>query len=154
MENNCNLTFTNLLSFRKTITEKELKEEMDKIKTFLDKNNLEKVGPVISTTYAVNQAMIPTMDTEILIPINEEFTSNEKYTFKKEFKLVNAIKTSHIGNPANFQETIMEMQKYITENNLKPITSLYNVTINEAKSPSEVDDLHIDLYLGISPNIL
>ncbi|ADL50580.1 transcription activator effector-binding protein [Clostridium cellulovorans] len=148
------ISFKNLLSFRKTLTQAELQEEMKKIEEFLNKNNLKKNGPTITTTYSVNQAMIPTMDFEVLIPLEGNMPFSDTYKVKKEFKLVNALKVSHIGNPAGIQQTVMGVQKYIKENNLQPITSLYNVTINEVKSVEEMDKLHVDMYIGLNPNIV
>jgi len=148
------ISFKNLLSFRKALTQAELQEEMKKIEEFLTKNNLKKNGPTITTTFSVNQAMIPTMDIEVLIPLEGNIPSSDTYKIKKEFKLVNALKSSHIGNPAGMQQTVISIQKYIQENNLQPITSVYNVTIKEVKSAEEMDKLHVDMYIGLNPNIV
>ncbi|MDR1329151.1 MAG: AraC family transcriptional regulator, partial [Oscillospiraceae bacterium] len=60
----------------------------------------------------------------------------------------------HTGNPAGIQSTVNELLAYIQQNGLQPITSGYNVTVKEAKTPLEVDEMVVDIYLGISPNIL
>ncbi|GKU27598.1 hypothetical protein [Clostridium folliculivorans] len=46
-----------------------------------------------------------------------------------------------------------KIEKFFKKNNLQPITTLYNVTVNEVKSVEEVDKLHVDMYLGLNPNI-
>ena len=61
---------------------------------------------------------------------------------------------SHTGNPASLQQTVSEIQKFIQDKKLQPITSLYNVTIKEAKTPEEINDVQIDMYVGINPNII
>lgn len=45
---------------------------MNDIDLFIKENGLAVVGPKISTTYSVTQAMVPTMDIEILIPVDIE----------------------------------------------------------------------------------
>lgn len=44
---------------------------MNSIESFIKDNNLTVVGPKISTTYSVTQSMTPTMDIEILIPVDK-----------------------------------------------------------------------------------
>ena len=76
------------------------------------------------------------------------------YKFKKEIKLVNCLKISHKGNPMIFQNSVMSMQKYIEENKLMPISTLYTVNIKEVKTQEEIDNYEADAYISISPNII
>lgn len=147
------LEFENLLSFRSKVTQQGIQEEMKSIELFIKTNGLKKIGPTITTTYAIQQAMIPTMDIEVLIPIEGQPVSNNKYLFKDKFKLINALKISHTGNPTSLQQTVSEIQKFIQDKKLQPITSLYNVTVKEAKTAEELNDVQIDMYVGINPNI-
>ena len=154
IESGQELYLNNLLSFRKQLTQAEMQKEMNDIESFIKENGLTVVGPKISTTYSVTQAMMPTMDIEILIPVDKKITETDMYKLKKEFKLTNCLKTSHKGNPMTFQNTIMELQKYIEENKLIPISTLYTVTIKDAKTQEELDNFHSDAYISISPNVL
>ena len=49
---------------------------------------------------------------------------------------------------------VNELNNYIVSNGLVPITTGYNVTVKEAKDPSEIDSMEVDIYVGISPNKL
>lgn len=60
----------------------------------------------------------------------------------------------HIGNPAALQNTVNELNAYIMEHQMLPITAGYNVTVKEAKTPLEIDSMEVDIYVGISPNLL
>ena len=42
---------------------------MNDIDNFIKENGLKVVGPKLSTTFSVTQAMVPSMDIEILIPL-------------------------------------------------------------------------------------
>ena len=149
-------------------TRDELKNAVDKYKIFgrvspeqkreiiklIKENGLKVVGPKLSTTFSVTQAMVPSMDIEILIPLNDKFNDTNKYKYKKEFKLTNCLQISHKGNPMTFQNTIINLQKYIEDNKLMPISSLYTINIKEAKTKEEMENFHADAYISISPNIL
>ena len=143
----------NLLSFRASLTQAEMQKEMQNLEKFINDNNLTIVGPKISTTYSVSQGMVPTMDLEILVPIDKQFKETKEYKFKSELKLVNALKSVHKGNPQGFNNTVIELQKYIQDKKLMPITSLYTVNVHEVKSPEDMDNFNAELYISINPNI-
>ena len=143
------LYLKNLLSFRKQLTQTEVQKEMNDIEAFIKENGLIIVGPKISTTYSVTQAMVPTMDIEILIPVDKEFTETDMYKLKKEFKLTNCLKVSHKGNPMTFQNTVMDLQKYIQDNKLIPISSLYTISIKETKTQEEMGENKLWILLSI-----
>ena len=52
------------------------------------------------------------------------------------------------------QNSINEFNAYITEHRIASITVGYNVTAKEAKTPLEIDSMEVDIYVGISPNLL
>lgn len=97
--------------------------------------------------------MVPSMDIEILIPINKHFTETDIYKYKKELKLVNCLKISHKGNPIIFQNSVMSMQKCIEESKLIPISTLYTVNIKEVKTQEEINTYEVYAYISINPNI-
>ena len=90
------------------------------------------------------------MDMEILIPIDKEIKVPANYRFNKKFLLTNALMIKHYGNPTYIESTTMLLNKYIKDHNLDPITTAYNV-MPQQKSPTQMS---IDIYIGISPNLL
>lgn len=84
MKTNQELNLRNLLSFRKNLTQSELQKELMDIDSFIKENELTVIGPKISRTYSITQYMMPTMDSEILIPVDKAFNENHMYNFKKE----------------------------------------------------------------------
>lgn len=148
------LKFTNLISLRKNMTQQDMPLEIVKLKQYLKASGATQIGPTINSTFSVIQAVIPTMDIEILIPIDKVIEQSEEFNFKKEFVLTNAIKVIHKGNPMMIQNTFNEINVYIQQNNLQPITSAYNVAIQDAKDMSEINNVEIHIYVGITPNKL
>ena len=154
IEEHKEFNINNLLSFRASLTQDEMQKEMQNLEKFINDNNITIVGSKINTTYSVTQGIVPTMDIEMLIPIDKEFQETEKYKFKPELKLINALKSVHKGNPQGFNDTVIEIQKYIQDNKLMSITSLYIVNVFEVKNQEDMDKFHAELYISINPNIL
>lgn len=82
---------------------------------------------------------------EFLIPVDKEFKSNEHYSFKKRIKLVNAARMRHYGSFVKIENSLTELNEYIAEKNLVPITIPYIV------EKENIDNVY-DIYIGISEN--
>lgn len=52
------------------------------------------------------------------------------------------------------QNTANELMAYIKNKGLMSITAGYNVTVQEPSSPTDMDNLIVDIYVGVSDNIL
>ncbi|QEN03560.1 hypothetical protein EW093_02205 [Thiospirochaeta perfilievii] len=91
---------------------------------------------------------------EILIPIKHSVKIDNTYLLKKEFHLTNAIFKKHVGNPNLIQNTYNEMNTYIQVNGLQPITSGYNISVKDQTHGISVDEMEIDVYIGVNPNKL
>lgn len=109
----------------------------------------------MTATFSVeNNGLQPIMDIEVLIPLNKEVHVPADYKFKPVFRLNNAVKIRHRGNPAMLQNSANELMRYITDHKLMPITAGYNVTVQEPADQNDVDSLIVDMYVGVSDNIL
>ncbi len=139
------------------MTQQELQAEIIKIQNYMRSKNLNKVDPIITATFPVDEAITPVMDMELLIPIDKDFAPEGEYKFKNEFHMINVLKIEHHGNPIKLQNTYNELNSYILENNLQPIIAAYNVTLRDVTDITditEIDNVQIDIYIGINPNIL
>lgn len=149
------LIMENLLSFRGKITQKQMQEEMNRIGETLQSHGLKKNGAIVTATYAVEQSSEgPLMDIEILVPIDRKMDLPNRYTFKPLLKLVNALNIRHIGHPRTLANTINRLNEYIIRKNIHVITATYNVTVKEARSEDEINDMVIDVYVGCSQCIV
>jgi len=152
---NQELCMSNVLSFRKKIPVHNLQNEVERMEKFIKDGGYTKAGPSVSATYGLelqnNEQMI---DVEVLIPLDKYFVPPEGCEYKAEFKLVNAVSIRHTGNPARLQETCDKLMAFIEEHKLSPITCGYNVTIQEPKLQAGVESMIVDVYIGISPNLL
>jgi hypothetical protein len=109
--------------------------------------------------YVVNETVITTtkaietidneqiLDVEILLPVNYRISCSEPYVFKSKIKIANALYVRE-DDVTKLQGTLNQMNQYIFENKLQPITSAYLV------QSKENNKVITDIYIGINPNIL
>lgn len=91
---------------------------------------------------------------EILVPIDRQVELIGEYRLKKVFHLVNAVSIRHHGDPNLLQNSYNELMAYLRENGLQQITSAYNVNVNDLQPGQSLDEMIIDVYIGINPSIL
>lgn len=150
IEENKVLEVKNILSYRKTILQDDVNNKLLEIEQFMENNNLKKNGPMINITYGAKKidSQIE-IDLEIMIPVNKKFNSQADYKFKPIFRLVNAVKMRYEGNAIGIQQKYNELNQYIIEKKMTPITGGYNVVKKEANTVSELDKMIIEVYVGI-----
>lgn len=145
----------NVLSYRGKMTQQELVEKSQEMDGIIQKSGSEKNGCAVTTTFSVEQGPNgPVLDMEMLVPLDREIPVPQGYVWKPDFLLSNALMVKHLGNPAGLQESIQELNRFISEHGLVPISTGYNVTVREAKTPMELDDVEVDIYVSVSPNKL
>ena len=116
---------------------------------YIQKAGAKRISNPITATYAVDGDMV---DMELFIPINMSIDSTDKYIFKNQIKIINAVVASYKGHPMGLQDACNQLNQYIMEHSLQPITVGYNVTKKtDILNPGNTE---IDVYVGISPNIL
>lgn len=152
---NCKLELENVISFRGKVTQQQMSQIMKEMEQIIRDNLAEKNGPSVTATFSVeNNGLQPIMDIEVLIPLNKEVQVPADYKFKPLFRLNNAVKIRHRGNPAMLQNSANDLMRYINDHKLMPITAGYNVTVQEPADQNDVDSLIVDMYVGVSDNIL
>ncbi len=149
------LKVENVLSLRKRMTQEEINTEMGKIGKFLQDNEIKKAGSIVTATFAIEEnSGQPLMDMEILVPIDKKFDFPGEYIFKPLFHIFDAIYARHEGNPATLQNTYNEILEYIQQNKLQQITAGYNVQVKDFLPGMTADEIVIDVYIGVSRNVL
>ena len=146
---------SNVLSFRKKLPAAEFQRESIRIGKFVESGGYTRTGSTVTATFSIEQQNgEQVLDMEILVPLDKSFSPPDGCVCKPEFVLTNAASIRHIGNPAGLQDTCNRLMAYLQEHNLQPITGGYNATVREAKTPTEIDQMIVDVYIGINPNIL
>jgi hypothetical protein len=110
---NQELHMTNVLSFRKKLSQVELQGDLARIGRFIEQGEYVKTGPTVTATFAVEPSGM--VDVEFLIPLDKPFAPPEGCICKPVFKLVNAVSIRHIGNPAALQETCNKLMAFVQE---------------------------------------
>lgn len=155
IEKNKSLRYENLLSLRKKMTQAQVQEEMMKIGSLLNETGARKNGSIVTATFSVeNGDGQPILDMEILVPLDRPAILPQPYILKPVFQLVNAVYARHQGNPNLLQNTYHELLQYITNNQMQQITAAYNVNVNDLQPGQSLEEMIIDVYIGINPSIL
>ena len=149
IKENQELNVANVLSYKGKVKQAELENVGKEMESYIQKAGAKRVGNPTTATYAVEGDMI---DIELLMPIDRSIDSTDKFVFKNQIKIVNAVVACYKGHPLGLQEACNQVNQYIVEHKLQPITVGYNVTKKtDMLSPENTE---IDVYVGISPNIL
>lgn len=129
----------NVMNFQKAL--------MDMIAAFKDyaRSNGECLITTTKALEMVNGEQI--MDVEMLIPINYRIPMDAPYQYKEKLKITNALYTK-VTDVAQLQNTLNEINQYIADNNMQPITSAYLVQSKQENQPC------VEVYIGLNPNIL
>ena len=149
------LRMSNVLSRRGKFSMTEVQAEMEKIGALLGTLGVSMKGNIVTATFATYNASGGTViDAEILVPLDGSVNAPEGYTFKPEFRLVNALKVRHADTHVQLDVSVEKINAYIAEKKLTPITPVYNVMMSNSATQGDMAGVMIDIYVGVSPNIL
>ena len=153
-----NLQMKNVLSYRGKVDQKTLEEKRKEIEALIKEFGARAIHPAVTTSFGAEQTdKGPIMDMEILVPLDKDVSHEvlkknlPGYRFKPLFLLTNAVRIHHTGETSTIENSIKELYYHLKVRNMRPITTLYNITINDPDNP---DDLVIDLMVGCDPNVL
>ncbi len=149
IKENQELDIVNVLSYRGKVSQAELENVGKEMEIYIQNAGTQRVGNLTTATYSVEGDMI---DIELLMPIDKRVDSTDKFVFKNQIKIVNAVVACYKGHPMGVQEACNQLNQYIVEHKLQPITVGYNVT--RKTDMLRLENTEIDVYVGISPNIL
>lgn len=140
----------NVLTFRGKVRQETINNIAAKAGETIKKANLGIIGPAITAIHSIeNDGSNQLLDFELIMPINGEMSSVGDYIYKDKFVIENAVMFRHIGNPQNMNAEMESLARYIKDNKLKPVTPFYNITVKGATVPSEINDMIVDVYIGI-----
>lgn len=160
------LKLYNLLSCRKHVHEVEINREFINMATVIRRYKLNQAGGIVTTVHSINEGEgIKVLDIEIMIPVDiensiykgkkmgdlEKNLTKMNYRFIESFILEDMLYTTHKGNPELLNASYDKLRKYIVENKFRTCTPIYNVYRNKITSDQSVDDLIIDLFIGVQP---
>ena len=149
IKENQKLDIDNVLSYRGKVRQAELEGIGKEMEIYIQKSGAERAGSPATATYGVEGDEI---DIELLMPIDKKIDSTDIFLFKSKIKIVNAVVMCYKGHPIGLQEACNQLNQYIMEHKLQPKTVGYNVT--KKTDMLNPENTEIDVYVGISPNIL
>ena len=143
------LEIQNLISFRGKLTQNEIESVGKDMEEFVVSAGARRVGNPITATYGIESDKI---DVELLIPVDKQVECSQCYTYKERIRIVNAVVAKYTGSPMGLQGACNELNQYIIEHKLMPVTVGYNLT--KKVDITNPENTEVDIYVGISQNIL
>jgi len=143
------LNVANTLSYRGKVKQTEIENIGKEMEDYIQNADAKRAGNLITATYAIEG---DTIDVELLMPIDTSIESTDKFVFKNQIKIVNAVVASYKGHPMGLQEACNQLNQYIMEHGLQPITVGYNIT--KKTDMLNPENTEVEVYVGISPNTL
>lgn len=138
----------NLISRKGKFSEGEFQDALIEIKKESRKYRVKSDETIITTTKSVELVdNVQILDVEILFPVNSRIPCSEMFMLKEKIKIVNALHVRE-SNIANLNNTMNQINEYILDNKLQPITTAYLVQIKQD------NNIVTDIYIGINPNII
>lgn len=148
-----NYSVNNLLTFRGKVSQESINNIMQQMNKYVKESNVEVTGSVITAIHSINaEGNNQIYDFEIMLPLSKKVNSFSEFIFKDNFILSDSLMFRHIGNPQSMNSEMEELVKYINDNQLKPVTPFYNVTVKGAATPAEIDSMIVDIYVGVESN--
>ena len=139
-----------VITYRCKVNNKLINNVMSQLLSVINDTGLKINGSTITAIHSIeNDCGDQIIDIEIIVPINGVMTSTDEFVYRDRFEINNALMFRHIGNPQTMNTEMQEFNQYIKNNNFKPVTPFYNVTVRSASSPSEIDNIIMDIYVGV-----
>ena len=139
-----------VITYMGKVNNKLLNNVMEQLFSAINDAGLKINGSTITAIHSIeNDCGDQIIDIEIIVPINGVMTSTDEFVYRDRFEINNALMFRHIGNPQTMNTEMQEFNQYIKNNNFKPVTPFYNVTVRSASSPSEIDNIIMDIYVGV-----
>lgn len=141
------LNMKNIVLFKSSKSEDAVFNELQKAKTQMENYKMLRSGKYVMNVW--------NDESKILAPLhNAPDDLPQGWEYKKVFRLEHAVKTRHEGPYAMLGNSVDILGKYLSKQGYTPITGCYYVIVNEWHSRNDLDNAIIDIYVGVSGNIL
>ena len=127
-----------VITYRGKVNNKLINNVMSQLLSVINGTGLKTNGPTITAIHSIaNDCGDQIIDIEIIVPINGVMASTDEFIYKDTFEINNALMFRHIGNPLTMNTEMQEFNQYI---------------VRSASSPSEIDNIIMDIYVGVKSN--
>lgn len=138
----------NLVTKKGKFSQNKFQAIMNEIVGKYKEFSIDKGENIITTTKSIELVSGDLiLDVEVLLPLKEEIFIEAPYEYKRCVKITNAL-YARVEDYTKLQEVLEEMNQYMSNNGLQPITSAYLV------QSKENEKIIIEVYIGLNPNIL
>jgi hypothetical protein len=141
------LNVKNVVSFFCDASEEDVASKLLEAKRLMDQYHMKRNGKTVISMCEGRQ--------KILIPLDcEPKRRPDEWEFKKLIHLENAIRTRHEGAYSKLLASVEALNSYVSKRGLVAITGNYCQFAREWASVNDISNSIIDIYVGVSCNVL
>ncbi len=115
IKENQKLNIMNVFSYRGKVRQIEIENIGKEMEVYIQNAGVKRAGNPITATYAIEGDVI---DLELIMPIDRSIASTDKFVFKNQIKIENAVVAAYRGHPMGLQEACSQLNQYIMEHRL------------------------------------
>lgn len=142
------IKYDNVISYKFNTCDQKFISEYEEIKKLISDFEVIQIDNALITIFSVDfSSFEPVFSTELIVPVDRKITIPSKYTFISPFKIDNVlILHSDEEKFLNYKDVDI-LIKYMTENNIIPVTSRYDSVVKDSKITGELKVK--SMYIGV-----
>ncbi len=147
---NTALKVDNVLHYNSLCTQTEINEVFLKIEQLLKENNVKKSWHIFTATRNIEaKDGITYIDIDIFVPLEKRFDCQPPFEIIEHFEVNNALMIRIEGTPSQSDKAMTMLGEFMKSKNYQPITPAIMVTVKGANTPSEIDEMIMEIYVGV-----
>ena len=144
------LKMDNVLHYHALNTQTEINEAFQKIDRLLLENNIKKNGHICTATRNIEvKNGITYLDFDIFVPLEKALECSPPFEIIEHFEVNNALMIRIEGSPQQSDKAMAMLSEFIKSKNYQPTTPAIIATIKGANTPSEIDEMIMEIYVGV-----
>jgi len=149
IERNATFEATNLVSARISGTQAQITARMQEMAEYVKSCGATPTGLPITAMHT-NDAATQIADMEFLIPLDGEVESNGDFVFVPQLLMNNCIKLEYKGHPQFLEQSMAELHRYMSDNNMTATSASYNVPKVRITRQEDLDKFEADVYVAVN----
>lgn len=147
---NTALKIDNVLHYHALNTQTEINEAFQKIERLLLEKNVKKNGNICTATRNLDvKNGITYLDFDIFVPLEKNLECSPPFEIIEHFEVNNALMIRIKGNPRQSDKAMEMLGEFMKSKNYLPVTPAIIATIKGANTPSEIDEMIMEIYVGV-----
>jgi len=148
IEKNATFEVANLVSIRVSGTQAQIAARMQEMAEYVKSCGAMPTGLPITAMHD-NDAATQTADMEFLVPLDGKVATNGDFVFVPQLHINNCVKLEYKGHPQFLEQSMAELHRYMSDNNMTAASASYNVPKVRITRQEDLDKFEADVYIAV-----